>query len=65
MVKVKFLKSPTGKFALGYFAGEVGEVPASIAAELQRQGFAELVEVKKVETATIKSVIETATKKRK
>lgn len=65
MIKVKFLKSPTGRFALGYSAGEVGFVPASIIAELQKEGYAVLVEEKKVETATAKPVFETAQKKRK
>lgn len=51
MVRVRFLKSPTGKFALGYSAGEVGFVPASIAEALQKEGYAELVKEEQVQHA--------------
>jgi hypothetical protein len=65
MIKVRFLKSPTGKFALGYSAGEVGLVPASIAEALTREGYAELVK-EEIRTATNQAVTtaEKATKKR-
>jgi hypothetical protein len=65
MIKVRFIKSPTGKFALGYSAGEVGVVPASIAEVLQREGYAEMVK-EEVHTATnpIAKATEKATKKR-
>lgn len=43
MIKVRFLKSPTGRFALGYSAGEVGYIPASIAEVMQKEGYIELI----------------------
>ena len=68
MIKVRFLKSPTGRFALGYSAGEVGFVPASIAEVGQKEGFLELLQdEKKPETATNPQLkqVETTSKKRK
>lgn len=47
MIKVRFLKSPTGRFALGYSAGEVGLVPASIAEAMQKEGYIELIQDEK------------------
>lgn len=42
-VKVKFLLSPTGKFGLGYSAGEEGELEEKQAAELVDAKYAEYV----------------------
>lgn len=56
MVKVRFLKSPTGKFALGYSAGEVGFVPASIAEQMQKEGYIELIREQPMQTATATQV---------
>ena len=42
-VKVKFLLSPTGKFGLGYSAGEEGEFEEKQAAELVEAKYAEYV----------------------
>lgn len=65
MIKVRFIKSPTGKFALGYSAGEVGLVPASIAEVLTREGYAELVkEETRTATNPVVQAAEKATKKR-
>jgi hypothetical protein len=43
MVAVKFLLSPTGKFGLGYSAGEVGEFEEKQATELVEAKYAEYV----------------------
>ena len=59
-VRVKFIKSPTGKYKMAYNAGHVGLAPKDIAAELVREGYAEYVENKKVETKT-NTEAETAT----
>lgn len=42
-VKVKFLLSPTGKFNLGYNAGETAILPELQADELIEAGYAEIV----------------------
>jgi len=59
-VRVKFIKSPTGKYKMAYNAGHVGLAPKDIAAELVREGYAEYVEPTKVETKT-NTEAETAT----
>ena len=51
-IKVKFLKSPTARYKMAYNAGHIGLAPKDIAAELVREGYAEYVETKKVETKT-------------
>jgi hypothetical protein len=43
LIKVKFLLSPTGKFGLGYSAGEEGEFEEKQAAELVEAKYAEYV----------------------
>lgn len=43
MIKVRFLKSPTGRFGLAYSAGDVGYVPASLAEQAQKEGYIELL----------------------
>ena len=40
LVRVKFLKSPTGAFMLGYNAGEEGDVAPSIVEALVESGCA-------------------------
>lgn len=52
MQKVRFLKSPTGKYRLAYFAGEVGFMPASLVAEALKAGDIELVDEPKPQRAT-------------
>jgi hypothetical protein len=52
LIKVKFIKSPTGRYKMAYNAGHVGLAPKDIAAELVREGYAEYVETTKVETKT-------------
>jgi len=52
LIKVKFLKSPTGRYKMAYNAGHVGLAPKDIAAELVREGYAEYVDNTKVETKT-------------
>ena len=52
LVRVKFLKSPTGKYKMAYNAGHIGLAPKDIAAELVREGYAEYVETTKVEKKT-------------
>lgn len=44
MVQVRFLKSPTGRFFLGYSAGEVGLCPASLVEQAKKEGYIELIE---------------------
>lgn len=60
LIKVKFIKSPTGRYKMAYNAGHVGLAPKDIAAELVREGYAEYVETIKVETKT-NTEAETAT----
>ena len=58
---------------MGYFAGEVGNVPASIAVELQKHGYAEPIapvyneaeSQANIETATAKPQSRKAVKKRR
>ena len=52
LIKVRFLKSPTGKYKMAYNAGHVGLAPKDLAAELVKEGYAEYVESTKVETKT-------------
>lgn len=61
LVKVKFIKSPTGKFRMAYNAGHSGLVHKELADKLIKEGYAVLVEqTKKVETKT-NTEAETAT----
>lgn len=60
LIKVKFLKSPTGKYKMAYNAGHIGLAPKELAAELVREGYAEYVDSTKVETKT-NTEAETAT----
>jgi hypothetical protein len=43
MIKVRFVKSPTGRFGLAYSAGDVGYMPASLAEQAQKEGYIELL----------------------
>jgi hypothetical protein len=43
MIKVRFLKSPTGRFGLAYSAGDVGYISASLAEQAQKEGYIELL----------------------
>lgn len=52
LIKVKFLKSPTGKYKMAYNAGHVGYAPKDLASELVKEGYAEYVETTKVEMKT-------------
>ena len=52
LIKVKFLKSPTGKYKMAYNAGHVGLAHKDLAAELVREGYAGYVESAKIETKT-------------
>ena len=52
MIKVRFLKSPTGRFGLAYSAGDVGYISASLAEQAQKEGY--------VETLGNQGAIETA-----
>ena len=60
LIKVKFLKSPTGKYKMAYNAGHIGLAPKELATELVREGYAEYVDSTKVETKT-NTEAETAT----
>jgi hypothetical protein len=55
MAKVKFIKSPTGKFRLAYNIGEVGEVSSKLAKELIEENYAIPFTAPKKETATNKT----------
>jgi hypothetical protein len=55
MAKVKFTKSPTGKFKLAYNIGEEAEVSADLAKQLIEGNFAIPLTGKKKETATKKN----------
>jgi len=44
MVRVRFTKSPTGRFGLAYSAGQEGLVTAELAKELVSEGYAEAVQ---------------------
>jgi len=52
LIRVKFIKSPTGKFRMAYNAGHSGLVRKELADKLIKEGYAVLVETKKVETKT-------------
>ena len=52
LVRVKFIKSPTGKFRMAYNAGHSGLVRKELADKLIKEGYAVLVESTKVETKT-------------
>ena len=67
-VKVKFTKSPTGRFGMAYNAGHTGFVKPEIAKKLVEEGYAVILEnpTKKVEEKTsyqAEAVIETAKKR--
>jgi len=65
MKKIKFIKSPTGRFGLAYGEGEEAELNEALANELIEFGYAVLVEeVKPIETAVSKEFIETPEKKK-
>ena len=51
MLKVRFLKSPTGRFGLAYSAGDVGFMPPALAGLAVSEGYAVLIEEKAIETA--------------
>lgn len=42
MIRVKFLKSPTGRFFLGYSEGDIGFVSEEIAEQLLAENYAQL-----------------------
>ena len=51
-MKIEFLKSPTGRFLLAYFAGDVADVQHPLAEILCKEGYARPVQDEKmVETA--------------
>ena len=54
LIRVKFIKSPTGRFRMAYNAGHSGLVHKEIADKLIKEGYAVLVDAptKKVETKT-------------
>jgi len=52
LIRVKFIKSPTGKFRMAYNAGHSGLVRKELADKLIKEGYAVLVETTKVETKT-------------
>ena len=52
LIRVKFIKSPTGKFRMAYNAGHSGLVRKELADKLIKEGYAVLVESTKVETKT-------------
>lgn len=43
LLKIRFIKSPTGQFRLAYFIGDEVEYPMAFAAELIELGYAEAV----------------------
>lgn len=43
LLKIRFIKSPTGQFRLAYFIGDEVEFPMAFAAELIELGYAEAV----------------------
>lgn len=63
MQKVRFLKSPTGKYRLAYFAGEVGFMPASLVAGALQAGDIELIDEPQRATAPQPEHAENAMKK--
>ena len=54
LVRVKFIKSPTGKFRMAYNAGHSGLVKSELADKLIKEGYAVLVDAptKKIQTKT-------------
>lgn len=52
LIRVKFIKSPTGRFRMAYNAGHSGLVRKELADKLINEGYAVLVESTKVETKT-------------
>lgn len=62
MVKVKFTKSPTGAFGLGYTIGDEAEVRQELAIELIDRGYAVPIVEAKVEKAVKKPKYEKRTK---
>ena len=44
-MKIKFTKSPTGRFKLGYGIGSIGDIADEIAHEVVLEGFGEEVDV--------------------
>lgn len=60
LIKIKFIKSPTGKYRMAYNAGHSGLVPKDLGEKLIKDGFAVLVENAKVEAKT-STEAETAT----
>ena len=52
LIKIKFIKSPTGKYRMAYNAGHSGLVPKDLGEKLIKDGFAVLVESQKVESKT-------------
>ena len=67
LVRVKFIKSPTGKFRMAYNAGHSGLVHKELADKLIKEGYAVLVDAPtKVEakTSTEAELATTQAKKR-
>ena len=48
LVKVKFLKTPTGKFGLGYTKGDTGQVSFLLAEVMEEEGYCAIKENVKV-----------------
>ncbi len=42
-MKVRFLKSPTGRYGLAYSAGEIGDCPAHFIEQALKEGYVELL----------------------
>jgi hypothetical protein len=57
MVKVKFLISPIGRFNLAYFEGQEAELSSEFAQELVDLGYAEIIEVPKIEQPKIETMV--------
>jgi len=63
-IEVKFLHSPTGKFGLGYNAGETGPVAVALASEIIESGYGEAADsksLKELEDFRAKAETEAAT----
>lgn len=58
LVKVKFIKSPTARFGLGYSAGDKGEISLLIAEAVQEEGYGHITHnasfIEVVEPETVK-----------
>ena len=66
LVRVKFIKSPTGKFRMAYNAGHSGLVHKELADKLIKEGYAVLVDAPtKVETKTSTEAESATTQARK